>query len=134
MNPLLSALLNEESLVDIKENLLYIPDISGDPFHIYGFQIADLSQFTPAEMKEIIQEEDNLTSYVLSYLPAPGTLAPNRMDFYAFDDVRTDESYDDTFEEQKQQYASFLEDYQTEHNISCLITETEFIKQIMEKE
>ena len=51
MNPLLSALLNEESLVDIKENLLYIPDISGDPFHIYGFQIADLSQFAPYKKK-----------------------------------------------------------------------------------
>ena len=134
MNHLLFALLNEESLVDTKEKLLYIPDISGEPVHIYGFQIADLSQFTSVQLKEIVQEEENLTSYALSYLPAPGTLAPNRMDFYAFNDIRTDENYDDTYEEQRKQYTSFLEQYKKEHDISSLITEEEFIKAIMKQE
>ena len=128
---LLNALINEESLIDTKEKCLYIPDVSSHPYRVYGLQIANLSNFTDKELKEILQKEETLTCYAMGHIPAPGTLSPNRMGFYSFETISANDSSVQPAEEIKEQYELFFTRYEESSSLSNLITEKEFIKNIM---
>ena len=127
---LLKALMSEESLYDTKRNELYIPDVSGDPSHVYGMQIADLSEMTREDMLDAVKTEGTLTIFALGHFPAPATCAPDRLGFWGFDDPRTDELYDDTADEKEQMYRDFLDCYEERYGLEHLVTEDVFMKSL----
>ena len=127
---LLQALIQEESLYDTKQKLLYIPDISGNPYRIYGIMIANLSGLTKKEMKNIIQEEKSLTSYAINYIPAPNASGPDNLGFYPLDSDYTNDNQEDTSKEIKTKYTKWLSSYFKKDEILHLIPEAEYIKKL----
>ena len=127
---LLQALIQEESLYDTKQKLLYIPDISGNPYRIYGIMIANLSGLTKKEMKDIIQEEESLTSYAINYIPAPGASGPNNLGFCPLNSDYTNDNQEDTSKEIKTKYTKWLSSYFKKDEILHLIPEAEYIKKL----
>ena len=127
---LLKTLMNEASLYDTKRKELYIPDVSGDPSHVYGMQIADLSEMTRNEMLDAVKTEGTLTMFALGHFPAPATCAPDRLGFWGFDDPRSDELYDDTADEKEQMYRDFLDCYEERYGLEHLVTEDIFMESL----
>ena len=85
---------------------------------------------TQDEMRDAVKTEGTLTMFALGHFPAPATCAPNRLEFWGFDDPRSDELYDDTADEKEQMYRDFLDCYEERYSLEHLVAEDVFMESL----
>jgi len=99
------ALLQELSLYDKVENVLYLPDISSEPYHFYGIQEFYLS----VPEKEIRKEYETISEFCAGCIPAPGASGGNKYGYARFTGFDMPEDRDETEEEIREQLSWYID-------------------------
>ena len=94
---MINVLWHGRNIYNTKTGLLLIPDVvDGDRYdESSGFRLPDndwlygynICQLDPARYDEYIEDSGSVVEYALGHIPAAGTCAPNRMDYWeAYDE------------------------------------------------
>lgn len=89
---LTQTLMEKDAIINAQTGIIYIPDISLEPFWFHGFNVKQLGE---KEIKEAIETFDNapLSQYCFENYPAAGSLAPDRLGYIPLDlDEKSEES------------------------------------------
>ena len=111
------AILQEKSLWDPAEKILYMPDISEYPYRMHGIQEFHCN-ISENEMKK---SAESITDFCCGYIPAPGASGGNENGFACFTGFdMPNNDQDETKKEIKKELSWYLDQLKTNGTLQRL--------------